>query len=298
MMITRVTVANAASRSISNVEAAAARLADLQDQISSGKRIRTPSDDPSGAVTAMQLRGELARNTQYAANSSDAISWLTTADSAFSQVVSSLQDAQTVVTRALNTGTNDASANAAMAAQLDGIRSTLISLANTSYNGRPIFGGTTSGSAAYNASGAYVGDTGTVTRAISATSTVPVATNGTAVFGDTSTGSDVFSMLANFSAALRSSPSTLTGTALNQLKSALSTVSTAQAAEGGVYQQVQQQQAMQASIGTSLQTRLGDVEQVDIAEMAVRVASANTSYQAALQTTSAVGRLSLMDFLR
>lgn len=296
MTVVRVTLGANTSRSIADIQSAASRVATLQQQISSGKRISAPSDDPSGTVTALQLRGSLARNTQYASNSGDALGWLNTADGTYSQVVAALQSARTLVVKGLNTGSADATSNTAIAEQLDGLRTTLLSLANTQYDGRPVFGGTTASGAAYDPSGAYVGDSGAVTRAIAPGTTVTVGATGPAVFGSGS--SSVFSLLQNLSSALNSTPSTLSPSALGQLDAAISRVSAAQAAGGAVTQQVQDAQQTQTTVGTALQSRLADVEQVDVADAAVRLASANLSYQAALQTTANVGQLSLLDFLR
>ena len=295
--LNRVTVATTTSTSIANIEAAAARLASMQNQLSSGQAITTPSDNPSGTVQAMQLRGQLSRNTQYGSNASDALSWLGAQDSAYSQIVSVLQNARTLVVQGLNSGTADASSNAALAQQLSGLRTTLISLANTAYGGRPVFGGTTASPTAYDSSGSYLGDGGAVTRAIGPGSTVTVGANGPDVFGDDSSGTSVFTLLQNLSAALTSNPPALSGSALGQLDSALSRVSTAQSVEGATYQQVQRAQTTQTSLGTSLQTQLTGIEDVDVADMAVKVAAANTSYQAALQTTASIGQLSLLNFL-
>ena len=298
MSILRVTVGSANAQSIASIEAAAARLATMQNQMSSGQRISKPSDDPTGTVRAMQLKGELARNTQYATNADDAQGWLSSTDTAYSQVQSVLQNARTLVVQGLNTGASDAAGNQAIASQLDGLRSTLLGLANTSYNGRPVFGGTTSGTQAYDTSGAYVGDSGSVTRAIAARTTVAINTSGPGVFGGDASGPSVFDVLQNLSGALAADPPTLASSALDQLDTALDRVSAAQATEGEVSQQVQRAQTTTTATGTALQTQLSDVTEVDVADLAVKVASANTSYQAALQTTAMVGQLSLLDFLR
>ncbi len=237
----------------------------------------------------------MARNDQYATNASDALAWLSTADSAYSQVVSVLQQARTLVVQGLNAGANDSSANAAVAQQIDALRTSLLSLANTSYNGRPVFGGTTSGGVAYDSSGAYVGDSGNVTRMVGTDNTVAVSSQGPAVFGSGS--SDVFSMLSSIASTMRTSPGSLTS-ALSGLDSAISRVSSAQSIEGATYQQVQRAQTTQTATSTSLTTELSSIEDVDTAQMAIQVTTANTAYQAALQTTASIRQLSLLDFLK
>jgi flagellar hook-associated protein 3 FlgL len=296
MSTMRVTVGSFAYSGLQAIQSTSQNLADLQAKLSSGKAISQPSDDPTGTVQAMNLRSEMARNDQYATNANDAISWLSTADSAYSQIVSVLQQARTLVVQGLNTGVNDASANSAIASQVDALRSSLISLANTKYNGRPVFGGTTAAGAAYDSSGTYVGDTGTVTRMVGPDTTVTVSNQGPSIFG-TGAG-DVFSLLSSISSALTSSPSSLSGGSLSSLDSAISTVSAAQATEGATYQAVQRAQTAQTTASTALTTQLSTIEDVDPAKMAIEVTTANTAYQAALQTTASIRQLSLLDFLQ
>jgi flagellar hook-associated protein 3 FlgL len=165
------------------------------------------------------------------------LSWLSAADTAYSQIVSVVQQARTLVVQGLNTGASAGDTADAIAQQIDGARTAALSLANTSYNGRPIFGGTTAGGTAYDASGNYLGDDSAVTRAVGAQTTVQASTTGPTVFG--AAGTDLFTTLSNIAATLRSDPSALTG-ALAQLDTAISRVSTAQAAAGANFQQVQQ----------------------------------------------------------
>lgn len=285
----------ATATSVANVRAAAERLATMQDQLSSGKRITNAADDPDGTVAAMGLRSQLARSSQYALAGHDALARLSTADSAYSQSVSVLQSARTLVVQALNTGASSGTSTTAIAQQLDGLRTTLISLANTSYNGEPLFGGTTGGDVAYDASGTYVGDTGGAQRAVGPRSVATVSAVGTDVFG--SGANDVFATLAGLADRVRAG-TPLSGSDLDALDAAVDRVGTAQAAAGTTYQQVQTGLTARLSGDVALTSRLSDVENVDLAEVAVRTAAANTAYQAALQTTATVNRQSLLDFLR
>jgi flagellar hook-associated protein 3 FlgL len=206
-----------------------------------------------------------------------------------------LQQARTLVVQGLNTGANDATANSAIAQQVDALRTSLLSLANTAYNGRPVFGGTTAAGAAYDSSGSYVGDAGSVSRMVGPNTTVSVSGHGPTVFGSGS--SDVFAMLSSIAGTLRSAPSSLSGS-LGDLDAAISRVSSAQATEGATYQQVQRAQTAQTTASTSLTTQLSTIEDVDPAQLAIEVTTANTAYQAALQTTASIRQLSLLDFLR
>jgi len=294
-MITRVTVASQSYRSLAHLQAASSRLAELQDKLSSGQQIMRPSDDPSGTVRALALRGDLKRSNQYVANANDAIGWMTAADTAYTQAVKILQNVRTTVVQGLNTGASDAGAAAALAEQVDGLRTSLIGVANSNYNGRPVFGGTTAGGVAYDGSGTYVGDGGAVTRAVGPNNTVTINQTGPQVFG--SGGGDVFALLGNIATTLRTNPSALSAS-LGQLDTAISTVTAAQSAEGAAYQRVQDTSTILSSDNVNLKSELSQVEDADLGQLAIEVSTANTTYQAALQATANISQLSLMDFLK
>jgi len=291
----RVTDASSSYGSLAGLQSAASRLASLQAQLSSGRQITTPSDDPSGTARALQLRADVKRNNQYVSNARDAVGWMSTADSAYLQASTLTQNARSLVVQALNTGAGSSTSASAIADQLDAIRTSLIQVANTTYDGRPVFGGTTSGAVAYDAAGNYVGDAGTVSRTIGAQATVQINQTGPQAFG--APGADLFTLLSNIATTLRTNPSAATPQ-LAQLDTAMSKMTSAQAAEGATYQQVQNTQAVQSATGTSLATQLSDLQDIDLADMAVRVSTANVTYQAALQTTANVRQISLLNFLR
>lgn len=296
----RVTDTSTASGSLYGMELANSRLQQLQTQMSSGQQITKPSDNPAGTVQALQLRGAVKRNTQYATNANDAMAWMSTSDSTYTQLVQLAQKARTLVVQGLNSGSADSSSNDAIAQQLTTIRSSMLALANTQYNGRPIFGGNTSGGQAYDSSGQYVGDSGTVLRQVGDSTTVQVNQLGTQVFGDTSTGSDIFSLISNVAAALTPGSSTygtLTSSALGQFDSAISQISSAQAQEGATYNEVEASQAAQTSTNLALTSELSNIQDIDIAQQAVLVSTANVNYQAALQTTASIRQESLLNFL-
>jgi flagellar hook-associated protein 3 FlgL len=290
----RVTDASARYGSLAGLQSTASRLASLQTQLSSGKQITAPSDNPAGTARALQLRGDVKRNSQYMDNARDAVGWMSTSDAAYSQTVGLVQSARTLVVQGLNVGAGTAGSAGALADQIDAIRTSLLHVANSTYNGRPLFGGTTSGTVAYDTTGNYVGDSGTIGRAVGAQATVTINQTGPQVFGPA--GGDLFTLLSNVSNNLRTNPSAASGQ-LAQLDSALARISAAQAAEGATYQQVQNIQTVQTANNASLTTQLSDLQDIDLADMAVRVSAATVTYQAALQTTANVRQMSLLSFL-
>jgi flagellar hook-associated protein 3 FlgL len=280
---------------MSGLQSTASRLSSLQAQLSSGRQITRPSDSPTGTVTALQLRAELSRMTQYQSNANDALGWLTTVDSTLGAATTQLQQVRSLVLQGMNTGTGGAGSNEALAQQVDQTRASMLALSNATYLGRPIFGGTTSGSVAFDNTASYVGDTGTVVRTVGPNTSIDLNTPGTATFG--TNGSNVFNLLSDISAKLRTNPSAL-GADLQSLDTLQVAITSDRSLAGAKFQRIQSVQATSATNVIQLKSQLSDIQDIDLADMAVQVTSASAAYQAALATTAKVRQLSLLDFLR
>ena len=117
------------------------RLLQTQQQISTGRRILTASDDPVAATRALDVTQSDAMNTQYALNRTAVRHTLSLAESTLQSVTSLLQDVRTA---AISAG-NGAFANSdrqTIAAELSGRLQELTGLANsTGGAGNYLFGG-------------------------------------------------------------------------------------------------------------------------------------------------------------
>ena len=125
------------------------RLSQLSAQSSSGLAITKPSDDPAAAAAIMGVLGQQCATTQYGTNISDGLGWLTTADSSMTASENLVRQAKDLAIQAGNSGTSSVASRSAIATQLEGIRSDLLNQANTKYNGRSIFAGTSDASSAF-----------------------------------------------------------------------------------------------------------------------------------------------------
>jgi flagellar hook-associated protein 3 FlgL len=295
----RVTQGAVTSLMLAGLQANQAKLGTLQQQMSSGKQITKPSDDPVGTDQAMQYRAQLSRNAQYTRNAQDGQAWLGTADNALASGVSVLQRLQTLVTQAANTGSGDSTSRSAIATEVASLKQEMLGVANTTYLGRPIFGGTTSNPAAYvqDASGnvTYQGDTGTVMRTVADGTQVQVNVNSTTAFG--AAGSDVFAMFDKVTSDLQGNPGNLTND-LTTVSTSLNQMTNAQATEGSAYNRIADMMTAATNQTTTLTGRLSDVEDVDTAKAATDMAMQQASYQAALASMSNILQLSLTQFLK
>ena len=205
MSAVRITQRLMVDRSLASLQLGLGRLSTSQEKLSTGRNINRPSDSPTGTNDAMRLRADLAAGAQYSRNVDDGVSWLNHADSTMTSMLDSVRRARDLVVQGSSTGSIGADAREALATELSQLRQGLIDQANTQHLGRPIFGGTTAGPAAYDASGTYVGDTNDVSRTVGKGVSVPVNVTGPAAF---ETGGDsLFSVLSDAIDALRTNPS-------------------------------------------------------------------------------------------
>ena len=126
------------------------RIATLQEQAASGKRVLRASDDPGAAYRILDLKQE-ARNTQaYMDNLQTVVSGLSSADTTLQDICGHLSRANTLLTQA-TTATYAADQRKAMAEAIDGILEDVVSLANHQIMGKYVFAGAAVGEAPYQA---------------------------------------------------------------------------------------------------------------------------------------------------
>lgn len=296
MAITRVTQNMMTQHSLGGMQTSLARLAKLQEQLSTGRVLNRPSDSPTDTTSAMRIRSSLSDVKQYGRNAADGNGWLSTIDSALTQANDQVLRARDLALQGANEGVAGPTVREALAAEVDQIRAGLVNTANSNYLGRPVFGGVTAGPIAYDATGAYVGTPGSVDRVVGQDITVRVDVDGTTAFG--APGSSVFDHLAALSTALRAGNQAGISASIAALEGDNDRITTTQAEVGSRQNRVET--AMQSAGDTELRLRtsLSAVENADLPKTIVDLQMQQVAYQASLGATAKVIQPSLLDFLR
>jgi flagellin len=156
-------------------------------QLSSGKKINTGADNPSGLVTSQQQLAQIAGLNAATQNTAQAINAVQTGDGALTEVGTLLTTARGLALDAANTGTNDQAALNADQAELNNIISTINNIANTTqFNGRNLLDGSagidvTQAPTGYSVAGTAATATGTYTLT-AFTAAVKANASGNALF--------------------------------------------------------------------------------------------------------------------
>jgi len=268
-------------------------------QMTTGLRVNSPADDPSAAAREVGIRSQSDACDQYLRSIASVSAELQTADSALSSGVSALQRAITLGVEGAN-GTMSQSDRAGLAREVQSIAQQMLGIANLTFNGRYVFGGTADSQPPYvNTAGGivYQGNNSVNQVEIEAGLTVAINQPGSQLFS--AAGASVFQALGDLATVLQSSGSTTDdiANATNEVRAALDQLSSARVFYGSTLNQINSTQTFLNSEKLQLTQQTSDLVGVDMNEAATNLANAETARNAALQAAASVGNLSLFNYL-
>ncbi|MFH2050384.1 MAG: flagellar hook-associated protein FlgL, partial [bacterium] len=180
----RVTNNMIANNTVFNMQKSISRLLDLQVQLSTGRQINKPSDDPIGVQRDLNYRNELAKNAQYQNNNQQALTWMQNYDSSLSDL-KDLYSSANEIAIAMANGTYDDITREGSAEEIASILEQMVQLANNEQEGRFIYSGyrTDQKPLILSSNGVvYKGDQGQIDYQIEAKSRMTVNLSGSDVF--------------------------------------------------------------------------------------------------------------------
>jgi flagellar hook-associated protein 3 FlgL len=289
---------------LQDLGASKARLTQLQREISSGKRITRPSDDPFGAGRTLQLSGELEGFKQFKSNVDDGIGWVTATETALSRITDTVQRARELLVQGGN-DSNGQVAREGIAAEIEALTEAVKQEANVTYDDRYIFAGTATETQPYElgAGDAYAGDEGTIQRTIGKGVSLGVNVDIQGLLGNGAGAEDdkLLDVLRDIAADLRGgapgNAEALRGTDLERLSANLDELTRVRAVVGATTNRLQTAGTRLEQLQEASLTQLTNVYNVDMAEALVNFSSEQTAYETALRSASQLIQPSLMDFL-
>jgi flagellar hook-associated protein 3 FlgL len=300
----RITGRALAANSLRGLNSNLARVNRLQSQMTSGKTISKPSDDPTGTNTSLIVRQSVASNVQQARNISDGKTFLESSDSALQNILTQVGRVRDLAVQALNTGSSSPESDTAIQTEVLGVRLSMIGQANQVVQGHPIFGGMTTGSKAYDpVTGAYRGAGGAngvavqpMTRRVSDVEAIRVDITGPEAFGDPTSGKDLFTVVGNVAAHVGNAAALSSD--LADLDRVIGGLTKAAADIGTRAARMNNAEAVNSSAALTLQAKLSATEDVDLPKTIMELQMQQTGYQASLQVTAKSIQPTLMEFLR
>jgi flagellar hook-associated protein 3 FlgL len=284
------------------IGASSAREQRLTTEMSSGLRVSSLSDDPVAASTNAALSSSMARIDSFVQSSNREQSLLQVTDSALGEVVSQVTAALSLGVKATNGSLSSANL-AAIGKQLSDLRDSVVSLANTSYQGTYVFAGSqgntkpfTLDSTTIPATASYAGDT--VTQKIETPDGQKVQTNvpGSDIF--MAGGADLLGALNKLVADVNAASTGGLGADTAALTASLATVSTLRGTIGSSLNRLMTTTGYAQTQSTMLQARQSDLLSADPAAVASQLKTAEVQHQALLSIESALSQVNLFSYLK
>ena len=274
------------------------RLANYQEQLSSGKRINQVSDDPGAARSALRYRAESMQTTKYLDNITKGDSFITASDSAMEQMSQVLNDAKSLAVQGAN-GTQDAASRKALGQSVDSLLTRLVDLANTVHDGRYLFSGTATFTQPFvrSADGAtvdYQGNLDTFEVQIGPGSHVNVNQDGNTLFKQQV---DIFGSLVELRDALRANDASKITGLIQIVDDAHAHMNNLHGALGGTEQRLELARNQLESAKVNLDGLVSAAEDADFPEVISQMQLAQVALEAGLKAGAKVLRPSLLDFL-
>ena len=270
-------------------------------QISSGRRVNQPSDDPVAAAALVQNYHRADANDRYTQNGNTVLGMMQSAESVLSAVVSEVSQAVSIGVEGANGTLSDAN-RATLAQQVSGTLESVVSQANSAYRGIYLFAGTASTAVPFSPSGTspsgyqYNGNSNVNSLAIGDGYVIPTNLPGDQLFQQP--GSDLLGSLQGLVAALRGGDSSTIGTATNQLRAALDYVTQQRAFYGNVANQINKQEAFLQNESVNIKSEEDSLVGVDPAAAATNLSQAQIATQSTLAAAARVLPQSLLDYLK
>lgn len=296
-------------------------LSKLNKQLTTGKEISKPSDNPFKTARIMQMYSDIAANEQYNENIKDTINWLDTTDVALEQLGNSFQRVRELMVSSGNAayGSDE---KKAIKDEINEKVNEIAQILNTNFDGKYIFGGTKSASKPIgvntvdgNNSLSFIDKSGNTTTdtdilnqmnsklkvEISQGVTMEYNVNANEIlnFKDES-GNDIelMSLMNDIINNLQLEDSTdVVNSNLGDMDSVLSNINKLRGEVGSKQNRMDSAKAQNEEQNLSMTEILSKTEDIDLAEKTIQVATLQSVYVASLQTSAKILQSTLIDFI-
>lgn len=265
----------------------------IQNQLSTGRRISKPSEDPTGIVESLRLASRLRENAQLQQNVEDAQSWLTTTDEALGSLTSALQRVYELTVEGAN-GTFDTEEREAICAEVKEIINEIGVIANTTHGDRYIFGGTNTTQKPYD-EGTWQHNTNSINYEIGVGIEIPINLTAQEVFTD----SGVFTSLQNIVTNLENNDTeALSADNIGPLQDSIDQVLACRSKVGASMNRLEMTKARLEEQEINYSNLQAEVDGVDPALVIMQLKEQENVYRASLSVGARVIMPTLVDFLQ
>ncbi|MEK3663695.1 flagellar hook-associated protein FlgL [Paenibacillus sp. FSL F4-0236] len=295
------------SQLLLNLNRNARTMNDTQLQLSSGRKINKPSDDPVGITYSLRYRAELSSNEQYTKNVDSALSWLDYNDTVLGQAGDVVQKIRELTVQA-STGTNPQSALDSINAEVLQLKDQLVDIANSTLNGKYIFNGeqyntkpydfTKGADGTYDVSKPITTDIGQIQFIVGEDVRMPISMTGNDVFGKTGDTDNLFAIINNLSAGLKAGDLKAVSGQLDIIDTRMETILSARSEIGAKTNRVELMQDRLSDLNINLTDLQAKTEDADYEGLIMNSKIQENIYNASLSVGAKIISTTLVDFIR
>jgi flagellar hook-associated protein 3 FlgL len=295
----RITQTMLTNNFLMNLNQSMSRLEKLQNQLSTGKKVNLPSDDPVVAVRSIQYNSQIKELQQYMRNADTAIKWMETTDSTLQEANNLFKTIREKLVQGSSETLNEES-RLAIAKEMEQLKQHLGSIANTSIAGRFIFAGTETQTPPYDdATGTFINtNTSKISVEMGKDIFIEMNVNGTEIFAyKDKSGKNIFELMDTIVNTLKDpngKPSQLLSE-LQEHEDNFLKVHTALGARQNRVELIKSRLEEQVVTTTKI---LSNEEDADLAKVITDLNMAENVHRMALGTGARIMQPTLMDFLR
>lgn len=306
----RVTTKNLISNFVFNTNRSLERIQDNQRQLTTGKKLFRPSDDPVAVTKSLMLRKNVADIEKYGSNTEESLGWLRVTESALMKIVEDLNFAKDMTVRAAN-DTFNGTDRAIFAQEVGLLIDDLIQAANSSYTGRYIFSGASTNSIPFDGSYSYLGTETAMVREVNKGINVTVNLTASDVFRLDRGGvydevnNSIITMLSDLQQILNQEsqgfgrpPAGDIAAFIDQIDKALNNVVSLTAETGTKVKSLEELSYRHKDMALSATSLLSKIEDADVTKVITNLYAAESVYTAGMAAGARIMQTSLLNFLR
>jgi flagellar hook-associated protein 3 FlgL len=284
---------------LGNLQRSRLQLLTSQEQISSQKKVSTPSDDPSAFGQIVLDKSALSQTTQWIRNINFGTARVDAADQALSQSQNLITRVRELTIQAAS-DTTSAEGRSTIAKEVRQIQRQLVQLGNTEVAGQAIFAGTKTDVTPFTITSgdtvAYQGNAETQSIAVSENQTVQILIPGSSIFTGAST--NVFNSLRDLLTAMESNDRPGIQAGLGNLDQATAQISDAQGTIGSLGNRLQVTHDALDTATLTISKSISNNQDADLATAITQLRLQEVAVEAASQTFSKIFDTSLLNYLR
>ena len=270
--------------------------------VAAQKRILRLSDDPVGLTQVLTMKSSLSNIGQMERNIGLGKNWLAASESAQTQIQNLVSDTKALCVQ-MSSGNVGASNRRHAAGIVENNLREIVALANSQVDGRYIFAGTNTETAAFTIDGnndvTYNGNNTPFTIKLGRDASAEIGGDGESVFQPSGAGSgdDIFAVMKDLVASLRGNDVRGVQTAMTDLESCFKHISGQIADVGSKMIRMEAKGTLLTDLDISTRERLSLIEEPEITEAILELKAREVAYQAALSATSKILQLSIVNYM-